>query len=109
MNVHIKLWNVLGTAACTIRDLRPYGRTNTSIKLHGVVLHSVCHIITIPTSVEPYCNTVQNIVLEVVPEDDACVEMRWTIICFKFERYFNELMCVIVGFVYVLFIYNNTW
>ena len=32
-----------------------------------------------------YCDAVLNIVLEVVLEDDTCVETHWTIIYFKFE------------------------
>jgi hypothetical protein len=57
--------------------------------------YTVLFYIVCPTCVEPYCDALLNIVLEVIPEDDACVEMRWTITCFKFESYFNELTCVL--------------
>jgi hypothetical protein len=50
---------------------------NTPIKPRGAVLHCIS------TNVEPCCDAVLNLDLEVGPEDDACVETRWTIICFE--------------------------
>jgi hypothetical protein len=60
-----------------------YGHTGGLTHQSNYIM--LCHRITVSTNVEPCCDVVLNIVLEVVPEDDACVETRWTITCFKFE------------------------
>jgi hypothetical protein len=63
--------------------LPAYGPSHKSYGHTGGLTHKsnymvLCHITAIPTNVEPYCDVVLNIVLEVVPEDDACVKTRWT-------------------------------
>jgi hypothetical protein len=72
------------------------GTTSSSVQVPvtrstaiDVVLHYVCYRQTVHTNmlqnVEPYYNAVLNLAPEIVPEDDACAETRWTVICFKFE------------------------
>jgi hypothetical protein len=58
---------------CMDPSHKAYGHTGglTHQSNYSVMLYSVCHIITIPANVEPYCDVVLNIVLEVVPEGDA--------------------------------------
>jgi hypothetical protein len=53
------------------------GLTHLS-ELHSVVV-CVCLVIVTPTNVEQFCDTVLNIVLDVVPEDDACIETHWIV------------------------------
>ena len=43
------------------------------------------HHTNVLQNVEPYHDAVLNLASETVPEDDACIETRWTVTRFKFK------------------------
>jgi hypothetical protein len=63
--------------------------TAISVVIHCVLIHYVCNRVNVRANmlqnVKSYYDAVLNLAPEIVPEDDACVETRWTVICFKFE------------------------
>ena len=84
-------WKELEGTSTTASSMRiPVTRsTAISVVLHCVSINYACYKVNVHTNVlqnvEPYYDAVLSLAPEIVPEDDACVETRWTVICFKFE------------------------